>query len=138
MVLSIKAASWDLDKAPTFFASTLPFLKIINVGMPLTLYFGAVTGLASTSSLTILSLPAYSSASSSSTGAIILQGPHHCAQKSTRTGPADFSTSSSKLASVTCDMFWLINFPSSVRLLTGLAGYCVLDFTANRAYLLQR
>ena len=34
MLLSTKAASWDLDRAPTLVASTLPFLKIIRVGMP--------------------------------------------------------------------------------------------------------
>src|SRR3546814_14822398 len=33
---------------------------------------------------------------SSNAGAIILQGPHHSAQKSTTTGLSDFSTSSSK------------------------------------------
>src|SRR5688500_16971864 len=128
----MKAASCDLDIAPTFLASTLPFLKMISVGMPLTLYFGAVTGLASTSSLTIFNLPAYSSANSSRTGAIILQGPHHCAQKSTRTGPADFSTSSSKLASVTCDIYWFINFPSSIRLLTGLSIYRAVNLLQSQ------
>src|SRR5690606_3804610 len=98
----MKAASWDFDKAPTFLDSTLPFLKMISVGMPFTLYFGAVAGLASTSILQTFSLPAYSSASSSRTGAIILQGPHQVAQKSTSTGPEAFRTSSSKLASLTC------------------------------------
>src|SRR5947209_11420591 len=34
------------------------------------------------------------------TGAIILQGPHHTAQKSTNTGWSAFKTSCSKLASV--------------------------------------
>ena len=43
----------------------------------------------------------YSAAISSRIGAIILQGPHHSAQKSTSTGVADFSTSCSKVASVT-------------------------------------
>ena len=33
-LLSIKAASCDFDSAPTLVASTLPFLKIIRVGMP--------------------------------------------------------------------------------------------------------
>jgi hypothetical protein len=35
-------------------------------------------------------------------GAIILQGPHHSAQKSTTTGWLDWSTSASKVASVVC------------------------------------
>ena len=46
-------------------------------------------GLASMSSLATVSLPSYSLAMSSSTGANILHGPHHSAQKSTSTGVAD-------------------------------------------------
>src|SRR5487761_821702 len=53
-------------------------------------------------------LPANSSASSSSAGAIILQGPHHSAQKSTSTGPGAPSTSVAKLVSVTGLVFALI------------------------------
>ena len=45
-------------------------------------------------------LPEYSSASSSRTGAIILQGPHHSAQKSTSTGVVDFRTCWAKLSLV--------------------------------------
>src|SRR5574343_1720111 len=41
-LLSIKAASWDLDSAPTLVASTLPFLKIIRVGMPRMPYLAGV------------------------------------------------------------------------------------------------
>src|SRR6201995_2590598 len=56
------------------------------------------------------SLPANSPASSSSAGPIILQGPHHSAQKSTSTGPALlFSTTSvAKLLSVTATVFALM------------------------------
>src|SRR5262249_28261546 len=61
----------------------------------------AVAGFSSTLSLTILTLPASELAISSSAGAIILQGPHHSAQKSTTTGSEDFSTSVSKFASDT-------------------------------------
>lgn len=50
---------------------------------------------------TALIFPAYSFASSSMSGAIIRHGPHHGAQKSTRTGIGDLSTTSSKVASVT-------------------------------------
>src|SRR5215211_1230575 len=49
---------------------------------------------------TILSLPSMSLAMSSSEGPIMRQGPHHSAQKSTRTGVSDFKTSCSKEASV--------------------------------------
>ena len=44
--------------------------------------------------------PSLSFAISSRTGAIILQGPHHEAQKSTRTGTGDLRTAFSKLASL--------------------------------------
>src|SRR5215471_5541735 len=57
--------------------------------------------LESTSILPILILSLYSAASSSTIGAIARQGPHHVAQKSTRTGLSDFNTSWSKFASVT-------------------------------------
>jgi len=53
----------------------------------------------------IFTLPAYSPASSSSMGAIILHGPHHSAQKSTTTGVADLRTSCSKFDSDRETMF---------------------------------
>src|SRR5215510_13584699 len=56
--------------------------------------------------LPTFTLPSYSLASSSRMGAIILQGPHHSAQKSTNTGVADFKTSSAKLASVRVTMLF--------------------------------
>src|SRR5688500_9247526 len=55
--------------------------------------------------LPILTRPSYSDASSSSTGAIILQGPHHSAQKSTRTGTGELKTSAEKLPSVSVTIF---------------------------------
>lgn len=51
--------------------------------------------------LTAFIFPLYSCASSSIIGAIILQGPHHGAQKSTRTGTGDFKTISSQVVSLT-------------------------------------
>src|SRR2546426_12296514 len=45
--------------------------------------------------------PAISAASSSMMGAIILQGPHHAAHASTRTGTGERSTSAENVASVT-------------------------------------
>ena len=50
--------------------------------------------------LPILTRPLYSSANSSRTGPIILQGPHHSAQKSTSTGVEAFSTSAAKFSFV--------------------------------------
>src|SRR5215216_1321493 len=52
-------------------------------------------------SLAIVTLPAYSAASSFRIGAITRQGGHHAAQKSTNTGSGEANTSSAKLASVT-------------------------------------
>src|SRR5690606_34322511 len=51
-------------------------------------------------SLATVSLPACSSAIWSRMGAIILHGPHHSAQKSTRMGSEEPETISSKVASV--------------------------------------
>src|SRR5687768_16121228 len=51
-------------------------------------------------SLTTLSLSLFSAAISSRTGATILHGPHHSAQKSTRTGLSLCRTSTVKSASV--------------------------------------
>src|ERR1022692_2289357 len=58
----------------------------------------ARAGLWSTLTLATFTRPDCSVAISSSTGASILQGPHHSAQKSTSTGWVDFSTSASKFA----------------------------------------
>src|SRR5262245_41522019 len=53
----------------------------------------------------IFSLPSYSFANSSRIGAIILQGPHHSAQKSTSTGTAECVTSAPKFPSVNMTIF---------------------------------
>src|SRR5512139_868670 len=79
-LLSIKAASCDFERAPTLVASTLPFLKIIRVGMPRMPNLAGVAWLSSMLSLHTLSLPEYSLATSSRIGEIILQGPHQSAQ----------------------------------------------------------
>src|ERR1035438_7921989 len=50
--------------------------------------------------LPIFTLPSYSSASSSRSGAIILHGPHHSAQKSTSTGTGDCKTCCAKFSGV--------------------------------------
>src|ERR1700677_713443 len=55
----------------------------------------------STSIFITLSLPLYCAATSSTTGANALHGPHQAAQKSTRTGCSDCSTSCSNVASFT-------------------------------------
>src|SRR5271154_3017581 len=55
----------------------------------------------STSIFITLSLPLYCTATSSTTGANALHGPHQAAQKSTRTGCSDCNTSCSNVASFT-------------------------------------
>src|SRR5206468_2705803 len=59
------------------------------------------SGFSSMLSLATVILSPSSPAISSSAGAIIRHGPHHSAQKSTRTGPSDPRTSEAKLWSVT-------------------------------------
>src|SRR5262245_37951438 len=73
----------------------------MRVGIEVTLYLTAVAWFSSTLSLRILTLPLSEPAISSRAGAIIRQGPHHSAQKSTTTAPWAFKTSASKVASVT-------------------------------------
>src|SRR5512136_3191404 len=65
----------------------------------------ALCRLESTSSLAITALPANSSASASTCGAMILHGPHQVAQKSTMAGLSLLITVDSKVASVTWETF---------------------------------
>src|SRR5580704_486578 len=67
--------------------------------------------LSSMFSLPIRILPSCSWAISSNTGEIILHGPHHSAQKSTRTGTSEALTFSSNVASVKVSIFSLIASP---------------------------
>ena len=61
----------------------------------------AMAGFSSTLTLAITALPSCSTAMSSRTGPSMRHGPHHSAQKSTRTGSSDWRTFWSKSASVT-------------------------------------
>jgi len=72
--------------APIFCDTTSPFLKIASVGILKTLYFCASSLFSSTFTLTKSTLPLYSFESYSTTGDTVLHGPHHSAQKSTKTG----------------------------------------------------
>jgi hypothetical protein len=65
------------------------------VGIERTPYLTAMSCSSSVFTLTILALPSKSSASSSTTGAIIRQGPHHGAQKSTIDTPSAMVASKS-------------------------------------------
>src|ERR1700694_4160151 len=92
----IHCCSFCFGAAPTWREAISPPLKIIRVGIDITPYLEAVFGLSSTFSLTILTLSPIAPEISSSAGAIMRQGPHHSAQKSTTTGPVALSTSASK------------------------------------------
>src|ERR1700680_3515107 len=96
----IHCSSFCLGAAPTWRDASSPFLNSINVGIDMMPNLAAVPGFSSTLSLTILTLPLSDLEISSSAGAIMRQGPHHSAQKSTTTGPLALSTSCSKVASV--------------------------------------
>src|SRR3712207_2024642 len=87
--------------APMMLLTGLPPWNTVIVGIDMTWYSRAICGFSSMLSLAIVSLSPCSEAISSSTGATILHGPHHSAQKSTSTGLSLPSTSSEKVASVT-------------------------------------
>src|ERR1700728_761356 len=110
MLPAIQSFRRLLGRAPTWVAAGLPSLNRISVGMPRTANWFGDIGLLSMSTFATVSLPANSPASSSRAGPIILQGPHHSAQKSTNTGPVLLAstTSVAKLLSVTGTVFALI------------------------------
>src|SRR5688572_9857938 len=69
--------------------------------MPRMPYLAGLSIFSSTLILTTLALSRYFSATASTVGASIRQGPHQAAQKSTSTGLSDFRTSFSQFISVT-------------------------------------
>jgi len=88
--------SFAFTGTPTCCEITFPLLNIARVGLPKTLYLEARSLFWSTFTLTNFTLSAYSSAISSTIGATLLHEPHEGAQKSTKTGRFDFSTSTSQ------------------------------------------
>ena len=100
---SISCSSRFFGSAPMIFFASAPPLKRISVGIDITPYCAAVCGLSSTLSFTTR-MSCRSLFSSSRCGAMIRQGPHQGAQKSTSTGSGDSSTSAAKLLSVTSMM----------------------------------
>src|ERR1700752_5268865 len=99
-----------------------PSLNRIMVGIETTWKSRAVSGLASTSNLAIVSWSARSLAISSRTGATILHGPHQVAQKSTSTGVLLDSTSLENVSSVTATVELVGGVSARVELLSD--GYC--------------
>src|SRR3954467_11515727 len=98
---STHSLSLLFGRAPILVAAIWPPLNSIIVGMPRTPYFRGVWGFSSILTFATVTRPSISVASSSRNGAIILHGPHHSGQKSTRTGSLARSTTSSKLPSLT-------------------------------------
>src|SRR6266545_1620086 len=84
--------------SPTIVSASSPFLNSSSVGMPRIMKRPGTFGFSSTLSLATVARPSYSPASASTVGARRRHGPHHSAQKSTRTMPVLVSTS--KLLSV--------------------------------------
>lgn len=87
--------AFAFELTPICCETRIPSLNTAKVGMLKTLYLEASSLFWSTFTLTKLILPEYSFAISSTSGATALQGPHHGAQKSTKTGILDLTTSSS-------------------------------------------
>ena len=101
MLESKNAFKLALERAPIFVAWTEQSLNKSIVGMPLMPYLGGIRMLSSTLTFATVMRPSYSFAISSKTGERVLQGPHHSAQKSTKTGCVELITSASKEASLT-------------------------------------
>src|SRR3990170_3955788 len=74
------------------------------VGIPVTRYDEGVTGFSSTFIFRKVILSPWSAAISLRIGSTWRQGPHHSAQKSTKTGLSDLRTWVSKSESVTAEM----------------------------------
>src|SRR5947209_23424 len=77
-----------------------PSLNTIRVGMLMMPKRWATAGASSTFSLARRTLPTFSAAICSRTGATMRQGPHHSAQKSTTSGRSEPPTSSSNVSVV--------------------------------------
>ena len=103
---NVKIAKLDVDANPItagrFGVRAIPTMILFKDGKEAQRLVGympkrpAVSGLASTSSFTILTL-SFSLAISSRTGATMRHGPHQVAQKSTSTGVSDLRTSCSNV-----------------------------------------
>src|SRR5258708_518423 len=90
---------------PTRVSATWPPLKRIIVGIARTPYSTATASFSSMFTFAMESLPFSSVASSSKIGAMALHGPHHGAQKSTRTGVVAVVTADLKVSVVRLAIF---------------------------------
>ncbi len=96
---SIRLSRSFLLVMPVTWSRSWPFLKKSSEGMARMLNFDERLWFSSTFTFPTFIAPAFSLAISSSNGAINLHGPHHWAQKSTRTGLSLRVTSRSKFDS---------------------------------------
>src|SRR5438876_4203493 len=97
---SIRPSKSFLLVIPVTWSRSCPFLKKSRAGMARMLYLRERLWFSSTLTFATLIVSTFSRAISSRSGAIILQGPHHSAQKSTITGLSSCVTSRSKLDSL--------------------------------------
>src|SRR5262245_16744236 len=88
-----------------------PSLKRISVGIPRMPKRGETEGFSSTLTLYTLASPARFRAAASTAGDMARQGPHQGAQKSTRIGSLDCSSSSSRADSLILRTYSLIRLP---------------------------
>src|SRR5882724_10001232 len=98
----------DLPMAPDWRVISRPDLNNANVGMLRMLNWLARVGSASVLTFTRRALGSSSAAASENCGAIMRQGPHQGAQKSTTTGTSLRSMCLWKLARVN-SITWLVN-----------------------------
>jgi hypothetical protein len=95
----MRCSSAASGMVPITASTGAPFLNTMKVGIDWTSYFVAIEECSSTLSFPKVTLPPNFAARRSTTGSIVLHGPHQTAQKSTKVTFPPF-TSLSKFASV--------------------------------------
>ena len=103
MAFSTSLIMFCLPARPSARAATRPFFSTTSVGMTFTPNCTA-SGTSSSTLHLQTSMSSRSLAISSITGAIMRQGPHHVAQKSTSTGLSDCRTSCAKFSFVSVNI----------------------------------
>ena len=110
ITLLIQSIKFCLELPPVFCSNNFPFLKISNDGILIIPNLSAIAGFSSTLHLYMPMLSAYSIDNSSIVGNSILHGPHHCAQKSTKTGLSELIIFSKLPSLISKVIFLPINF----------------------------
>src|SRR5690606_30737930 len=112
-------SSANFDFAPMIVVLTSPPWNTFIAGIEVIWYCIARFGFSSTFSLRMVILSGFSDWISSRTGETMRHGPHHSAQKSTRTGPSAWSTSCSQVASVVALAVMKLSLSVVIRLNAG-------------------